>query len=68
MKSSTDHIGIKIKKRREELCWTQDYLAKVTGYSRVHINRLENSKAKNPGIETLRKISYCLGMKLDSLC
>jgi transcriptional regulator with XRE-family HTH domain len=68
VKQKSNHLGRKIKKRRIEMGWTQDQLAKASGYSRVHISRLENSRITNPGIETLQKISYCLGIKLDSLC
>jgi len=61
-------IGYKIKTRRKELGWTQDYLARVVGCSRIHIARLETNRVKNPGLDTLKKISYSLAMKLEDLC
>jgi len=68
MKYSRTNIGKKIKKKRRELGWSQAYLAKVAGCSRVHISRLENGISKNPELETLKSISYSLGIELGELC
>ena len=41
--NENNHIGIRIKKRREELNMTQDELAKILGYkSRSTINKIES--------------------------
>jgi transcriptional regulator with XRE-family HTH domain len=67
MLRSQDHIGKRIRKRRIELGWSQDYLAQVSGYSRIYILKVENGHIKSPGIKALEKLSYCLGIKLESL-
>jgi transcriptional regulator with XRE-family HTH domain len=61
-------IGEKIKLRREEFGWTQKYLAKASEMSRIYINEIETNKVKNPGVKSLHKIAYSLGLKLDELC
>jgi transcriptional regulator with XRE-family HTH domain len=68
MRYSRTNIGKKIKKKRTELGWSQAYLAKVAGCSRVHISRLENGISNNPEFETLKNISYSLGIELAELC
>jgi len=62
-----NRIGQKIKERRLALGWTQAYLAKLSGYSRVYIVRLENAKVESPGINALEKIASSLGLKMSSL-
>jgi DNA-binding XRE family transcriptional regulator len=62
-----NRIGQKIKERRLELGWTQEHLAKLSGYSRVYIVKLENAKVESPGIKALEKIACCLGLKMRSL-
>jgi len=61
-------IGEKIKSRRKEFGWTQEYLAKASQMSRIYINEIETNKVKNPGVKSLNKIAYALGLKLDQLC
>jgi transcriptional regulator with XRE-family HTH domain len=61
-------MGRKIRKRRIEMGWSQDYLAKVSEMSRVYVNKIETDKVKNPGVKSLHKIAYALGLKLDELC
>lgn len=63
-------LSQRISERRKELGWTQEYLAKITGYSRVYIAEIERGKYKNPGLESAKKIFYALGLKeirLDEL-
>lgn len=65
---NSNHIGRKIRERRLELGLTQNDLAKVSGYSRVYILKLENNQIENPGIKTLQKIIRCLQITLEELC
>jgi len=62
-----NRIGQKIKERRLALGWTQAHLAKLSGYSRVYIVRLENAKVESPGINALEKIASSLGLKMSLL-
>ena len=67
MKKQVNNIGQKIKEKRLALEWSQERLAKATGYSRVYVLRLEKGYVKSPGIKALEKISRCLGMKMEEL-
>jgi len=57
----------RIKERREELKITQGALARKTGCAREVINRIENGKTKNPGIEMCKKIADALYIAVDKL-
>lgn len=57
----------RIKERREELGMTQGALARKTGCAREVINRIENNKTKNPGIEMCKKIAKALYVDVDKL-
>jgi transcriptional regulator with XRE-family HTH domain len=61
-------IGQRIKKRRLEVGWTQERLAKASGYSRVYILRLEKGYVKSPGLKALSDLSHFLRMDLRDLC
>jgi len=65
---NSNHLGRKIKERRLEMGWTQEYLANASEMSRVYINKIEANKVKNPGVKSLNKIAYSLGLKLGELC
>lgn len=67
MKQKIDGLGRKIRERRLELGWSQDYLAQATGYSRLYILKVENAQIKSPGIKALEKITHSLGITLESL-
>jgi len=67
MRTSQGDIGKRIRKRRIELGWSQVYLAKVSGLTRVYICYLENGRIKNPSMNTVKKLSHCLGLKLGPL-
>jgi transcriptional regulator with XRE-family HTH domain len=67
MKKRSNNIGRKIKEKRVELGWTQERLAKESGYSRIYVLKLENGQVKSPGIQALEKIVHCLGMELEAL-
>jgi transcriptional regulator with XRE-family HTH domain len=67
MKKRSNNIGKRIREKRLELGWTQVKLAKLTGYSRVYILKVENCQVRSPGIKALEKIIGCLGMKMEDL-
>jgi len=67
VKQKSNHLGRKIRERRLELGWSQEYLAQVSGRSRLYILKVENGQIESPGIKALEKISYCLGIKLETL-
>jgi transcriptional regulator with XRE-family HTH domain len=67
MKKQSNHIGQRIRERRLALGWTQERLAKASGYSRVYVLKLENGQVKSPGVQALEKIVHCLGMELEAL-
>lgn len=67
MKPLGKNIGKRIRERRLELGWTQIKLAKLSGYSRIYILKVENGQVPSPGIKALEKIIGCLGMKMEDL-
>ena len=67
MIKQSNNIGKKIKERRLKLGWTQERLAKASGYSRLYILKLENTQVESPGIKALEKMAHRLGMNLEEL-
>jgi len=67
MKTRSDGIGQRIKKRRLDLGWSQERLAKASGYSRLYVLKVENAQIESPGIKALDKMARCLGMNLEEL-
>jgi len=65
--SSKERKKSKIASLREKRGWTQQYLADITGYSRVYINKLEQRKIPNPSVAAYKKLSYALGVPIDEL-
>jgi transcriptional regulator with XRE-family HTH domain len=59
-------VGERIKKRRNELGWTQDMLAQKAGVSKSFLSDLENGK-RNVGADTLLEIARALSLSLDYL-
>jgi len=59
-------VGERIKKRRNELGWTQDLLATKAGVSKGFLSDLENGKRK-VGADTLYDIARALSLSLDYL-
>ena len=59
-------VGQRIRKRRTELGWTQDVLAKKAGISKSFLSDLENGK-RNVGADTLYDIARVLSLSLDYL-
>ncbi len=59
-------VGERIKKRRTELNWTQEQLAKETGLSKGFLSDIEAGK-RVPGAESLLYLSTALGVSMDQL-
>jgi transcriptional regulator with XRE-family HTH domain len=59
-------IAGRIRKRRHELDWTLDELARITGLSKGHLSQIENGE-KTPPISTLTKIAFGLGTNIGTL-
>lgn len=59
-------VGERIRKRRNELGWTQDALAQKAGVSKSFLSDLENGK-RNVGADTLYDIARALSLSLDYL-
>ena len=59
-------VGERIRKRRNELGWTQDALAQKAGISKSFLSDLENGK-RNVGADTLYDIARALTLSLDYL-
>ena len=57
----------KIKELRKKRGWTQEDLARWTGYSRVYINRLEKGKVPNPSITVLRQMARLFGRTIEEI-
>lgn len=59
-------VGERIRKRRIELGWTQEFLSQQAGISKGFLSDLENDK-RSIGAETLLDLGRALGVSLDFL-
>jgi|AMWB02.1.fsa_nt_gi transcriptional regulator with XRE-family HTH domain len=59
-------IAKRIRKKRREMDWTLDDLAKTTGLSKGHLSQIENGE-KIPPISTLTKIAFGLDIQIATL-
>lgn len=59
-------IARRIRRRRRELDWTLDDLARTTGLSKGHLSQIENGD-KVPPISTLTKIAFGLDIQIATL-
>ena len=59
-------VGERIKKRRQELDWTQDHLAQKAGISKSFLSDLENGK-RSVSANNLLDIARVLAVSLDYL-
>lgn len=57
-------IGLKIKKRRQELCITQEHIANALDVNPSHISNIECGRA-NPSLTALVKIANILECSVD---
>ncbi len=61
-----DHPGIRINELRNELGWSQEFLAERAGVSVPTINKLERQE-RNPSLEMMRKIAGVLGVTVADI-
>jgi len=66
VKPTTQTVGERIKRRRNNLGWTQDVLAEKAGISKGFLSDLENGK-RSVGADTLLDIGRALSLSLDYL-
>src|SRR3954468_5728742 len=60
------HVGDRIKKRRSDLNWTQEFLAQKAGISKSFLSDLENGK-RSVSADNLLEIARVLSLSLDFL-
>ena len=60
-------MGYNLKKIREERGLTQGELAKLSGISRVTINRIENGMQREIMVGNLNKLADALGCSVSEL-
>ncbi len=56
-----------IKKLRNKKGWSQEKLAREAGISYQTLIKIEQSRIKNPKLQTLVKLAKALGVSLDDL-
>jgi len=56
-----------LKKLRNKKSWSQERLAREAGISYQTLIKIEQSRIKNPRLETLIKIAKALGVSIDDL-
>ena len=61
------HIGQRIQRRRQQLGWTQEDLARESGVPQSAISRIEKGQRKNPGADVIRRLARSLGVTSDWL-
>lgn len=66
MKIDYIDLGVRIRKRREELKMSQAELASLTGLSTQHVSNVENARSK-VGLEKLITIANVLDCSADEL-
>ena len=57
-------LGLEIQHRRTEKCWSQEYLAEMTGLHRTYISQLERG-LKSPSVRVLSHITNTLGVTMS---
>ena len=60
-------IGQRIQRRRQQLGWTQEDLARESGVPQSAISRIEQGQRKNPGADVIRRLARSLGVTSDWL-
>ena len=56
-----------LKKLRNKKSWSQERLAREAGISYQTLIKIEQSRIKNPRLETLIKIAKALGVSIEDL-
>ena len=60
-------LGLNIRKRREELDFSQESLAEKSDLDQTYISGIENGK-RNPGIKNVARIAKALKVSTSELC
>jgi len=58
---------LRISTLREQMKWSQEFVAKSVGVTREYINLLENRKKKNPSSIIIKKLAYLYGTSADEI-
>ena len=66
VKRRAEHVGMTIRKMRDDKGWTQIHLARKSGLQQSHISRLEAGE-HSPSWKTLEKIARALGVEVGDL-
>ena len=59
-------FGARVRRRRQQLGWTQEYLARELGVSTSFIGHVERGSRK-ASLETLVSIAKCMNISVDYL-
>jgi transcriptional regulator with XRE-family HTH domain len=60
-------LGTRLRKRREELGFSQRELARLVHTRQATISDLERGTLKNPGVDIVRRLAKILGVTADWL-
>ena len=60
-------LGLNLRKRREELEYSQEKLAEKAGLDQTYISGIECGK-RNPGIKNVARIAKALRLTTSELC
>ena len=60
-------LGTRLRKRREELGFSQRELARLVHTRQATISDLERGRLKNPGVDIVRRLAQLLGVTTDWL-
>jgi transcriptional regulator with XRE-family HTH domain len=60
-------LGTRLRKRREELGFSQRELARLVNTRQATISDLERGTLKNPGVDIVRRLAKILGVTADWL-
>jgi DNA-binding XRE family transcriptional regulator len=61
-------LGPFVRKRRKQLGWTLDDLARHADTTKSHVWSIENGKAPNPTVRMVDALARALGVPLIHLC
>jgi transcriptional regulator with XRE-family HTH domain len=59
-----EQFGLNVKKIREELNWSQDFLSEKSTLHRTYISGIERG-IRNPTIEIVEKLAIALGVPIS---
>ena len=62
-----NNLGEKINKKRKELHWSLDELARKSGVSKAYLSQLENGDSESPSAKILYNIAMALGTSIADL-